>query len=47
MNIMEIITNGAENNGKKRIPRGDVSDYVGPMPNLQDYIDEDENEEER
>jgi len=40
---MRIQRNGTENIGNRRIPRGDVYSFVGPMPNFQDYIEE-ENE---
>lgn len=37
---MKLERNGTENIGKRRIPRGDVSKFVGPMPNFQNYIEE-------
>lgn len=39
---MKIERNGTENIGKKRIPRGDVSEFVGPMPDFQNYIEEED-----
>ena len=38
---MRIDRNGAENIGRKRIPRNDVQNFVGPMPDFRNYIDED------
>lgn len=39
---MKLERNGTQNIGKKRIPRGDVSSFVGPMPDLRKEIEEDE-----
>ena len=39
---MRLERNGTQNIGKKRIPRGDVSSFVGPMPDLRRGIEEDE-----
>lgn len=39
---MKLERNGTQNIGKKRIPRGDVSNFVGPMPDLRKEIEEDE-----
>lgn len=39
---MKIERNGTQNIGKKRIPRGDVSSFIGPMPDLKKEIEEDE-----
>lgn len=36
---IKLERNGAENIGKKRIPRGDVDDFVGPMPDFKNYIE--------
>lgn len=37
---MKLERNGAENIGKRRVPRRDVDKFVGPMPNFQNYIEE-------
>ena len=37
---MKLERNGAENIGKKRVSRRDVDKFVGPMPNFQNYIEE-------
>jgi hypothetical protein len=37
---MKIERNGAQNIGKKRIPRKDIHKFVGPMPELKKYIQE-------
>lgn len=39
---MRIERNGAENIGKKRIPRKDVSKFVGPIPDIRRGIEEGE-----
>lgn len=39
---MKLECNGTQNIGKKRIPRGDVSNFMGPMPDLRKEIEEDE-----
>ena len=39
---MKLERNRTQNIGKKRIPRGDVSSFVGPMPDLIKEIEEDE-----
>lgn len=38
---MRLERNGTQNIGKKRIPRGDVSKFMGPMPDLRKGIEED------
>ena len=39
---MKLERNGTQNIGKKRMPTGEVSRFMGPMPNLKKYIEEDE-----
>ena len=39
---MKLERNGTQNIGKKRVPTGDVSKFVGPMPDLRKQIEEDE-----
>lgn len=39
---MQIERNGTQNIGKKRTPTGEVSRFVGPMPDLKKEIEEDE-----
>jgi len=39
---MKLERNGTQNIGKKRTPRGDVSKFVGPMPDFRKNIEEDE-----
>lgn len=36
---IKLERNGAENIGRKRTPRGDVDDFVGPMPDFKNYIE--------
>ena len=38
---MKVDRNGAQNIGKKRVPRNDVSKFVGPMPDFTNYIEDD------
>lgn len=37
---IQLERNGAQNIGKKRIPRNDVNDFVGPMPDVRSAIKE-------
>ncbi len=38
---MKVDRNGAQNIGKKRVPRNDVGKFVGPMPDFTNYIEDD------
>ena len=47
LETIRLNRNGTENIGDRRIPRGDVPKFVGPMPYLKNYNKEENTKDER